>query len=473
MIVLTLALLTACIWYWLQPIIFTADSFEYVNAAKSIAGVDHSKFAYFRGPALPLLLFATGVATLHTFNWFILLQIALGVATTIILYERLRKISPSVGFLGIIVFISAFVGFVHSKAIMTEEIYLFAWCLCIDGALGYISAPSRMRLAQITIALLILTMTRAQGGFIAFVVLPFLLFCKPNRAAEIVIAGFIIFLVPFTYMQLHAAKTTLIEKQTVADVSALGLTNSTGKTLFVSVYWNAFRHMHLNLVHPENGPASRKMFAELHAYFSNPLNITSKADDPFIGKFVGLPNSLLGAIEFHPEDGYWWAIWNAMDERLGAGASDALLMKVAIEAILAYPTKIAVTYARNFFAAFVNNESVYVTAYPRLNSEKIGTSLSKELETSGDSTKYYSLANFLNLYFSTMRLILLLCVILLSKKLFFSQWRMQWGFCVLIILYNQIMVAMSGFIENRYTFYIFPLLIILATMGLSKNKTKN
>jgi hypothetical protein len=32
---------------------------------------------------------------------------------------------------------------------------------------------------------------------------------------------------------------------------------------------------------------------------------------------------------------YWWAIWNALDDRRGAAASDALLLRVTLEALLA------------------------------------------------------------------------------------------------------------------------------------------
>ena len=66
MIVAVMSILTALIWYSTQPIIFTYDSFAYLDAAKSISGIEGGQYAYFRAPLLPLLLAATGVPTACT-----------------------------------------------------------------------------------------------------------------------------------------------------------------------------------------------------------------------------------------------------------------------------------------------------------------------------------------------------------------------------------------------------------------------
>jgi hypothetical protein len=45
------ATVTAMVWYFVEPIVVTYDSFAYLTAAKYIAGVEGGSFSYFRPPA--------------------------------------------------------------------------------------------------------------------------------------------------------------------------------------------------------------------------------------------------------------------------------------------------------------------------------------------------------------------------------------------------------------------------------------
>jgi hypothetical protein len=89
----------------------------------------------FRPPLLPLLLAVTGVPAHQTYFWFILTQLVLGVAAVVLMHDCLRVISHSLGLIGAGLFIATFMAFVHSEFVMTEEIYLFGWCMCINGQL--------------------------------------------------------------------------------------------------------------------------------------------------------------------------------------------------------------------------------------------------------------------------------------------------------------------------------------------------
>ena len=53
------AAISAIIWYLVEPIVVTHDTFAYLIAAKFIAGVDGGSFTYFRPPLLPLLMAVT------------------------------------------------------------------------------------------------------------------------------------------------------------------------------------------------------------------------------------------------------------------------------------------------------------------------------------------------------------------------------------------------------------------------------
>ena len=164
LVVAVAAATTAVIWYVVEPIVVTHDSFAYLDAAKFIAGVEGGSFTYFRPPLLPLLLAATGVPSLQTYVWFILTQLALGIASVMLMHDCLRRISKSLGLIATALFIATFIGFVYSKSIMSEQLYLFGWCLCINGGLTFLWTGAPLRLAQTIIALLILALTRAQAN---------------------------------------------------------------------------------------------------------------------------------------------------------------------------------------------------------------------------------------------------------------------------------------------------------------------
>src|SRR5262249_59533657 len=115
---------SAIIWYLVEPIVVTHDSFAYLIAAKFIVGVEGGSFTYFRPPLLPLLMAVTGVPGRQTYVWFILTQLALGIASVMLMHDFLRRISKSLGLVATALYIATFIGFVYSKSIMTEAIYL-------------------------------------------------------------------------------------------------------------------------------------------------------------------------------------------------------------------------------------------------------------------------------------------------------------------------------------------------------------
>src|SRR5262245_51574867 len=174
LVVALLAAITAVIWYLVEPIVFTYDSFAYLTAAKFIAGVEGGSFSYFRPPLLPLLLAATGVASRQTYFWLILAQLGVGMASVLLVHDCLRSFSKLIGLIATGLFIITFIGFVYSKSVMTEQIYFFGWCLCINGGLAYLWTGAPLRLTQVVIALLILALTRAQGAYVIAIVLPIL-----------------------------------------------------------------------------------------------------------------------------------------------------------------------------------------------------------------------------------------------------------------------------------------------------------
>jgi hypothetical protein len=467
LIVALAAIVTAVTWYLVEPIIVTFDTFAYLNAAKFIAGVQGGTFAYFRPPSLPALLAATGVPGRQTFVWFTLAQLALGVVSVMLMHDTLRRISRPLGLIATGLFVATFMAFVHSKSIMTEEIYLFGWCLCINGGLIYLWTGSSLRLAQVTVALLILALTRVQGAYVVVAVLPILAIGWPRRAPAIAVALIAYLSIVLGYGKLHASMArSMTDVEKPIDVSALGISDTTGKMLFFVAYYDVYNRLGRTAVAPENGPASKRMFEELRAYYATPGHLTATMDQQLYGRFAGRPDVLLQTMEREPNHQYWWAIWQALDDRLGAAESDALLLRATFETLVAHPLLIALTYSRNFIVAFFLAQSPYVWKHRSFGPEWIGPGLAKEAQASGDSAVATPLARMLDVLFPTARVLVVIGAIIVAPFAWRSRWRMGFVLCVTLVVYNQATVALGAAAENRYTFYIFPALLAAVTMGL-------
>ncbi len=467
LVVALVATMAAAAWHLVEPIVVTYDTFGYLAAAKSIAGVEGGSFTYFRPPLLPLLLAVTGVAGRQTYFWFILTQLVLGIAAVMLMHDCLRRISGSLGLIATGLFIATFMAFVHSKSIMTEEIYLFGWCMCINGGLTYLWTGSPWRLAVVTVALLILALSRAQGAYVIVMVLPLLALGQPRRIPVIAVALTAYLLIVFSYGKLHASMARSInDAGKPIDVSSLGISDSTGKMLFFGAYYDIYLRLGRSAVAAENGPASKRMFDELRAYYSEPGRLTATMDQRLFGRFAGRPNDLLQTMEREPDGQYWWAIWNAMDERLGAAASDALILRVTLEAVLAQPFSMALTYGRNFVVAFFSANSPYTWRHRAFGPEWVGPRLANEAQASGDPSVTTPLGRSLDVFFPIVRVLLVIATVILAPFAWRSPWRVSFVFCVTLVVYNQATIALAATAENRYTFYIVPPLLAAVTMGL-------
>jgi len=466
LVVALAAAISAIIWYLVEPIVVTHDTFAYLIAAKFIAGVEGGSFTYFRPPLLPLLMAVTGVPGRQTYVWFILTQLVLGIASVMLMHDCLRRISKSLGLVATALYIATFIGFVYSKSIMTEEIYLFGWCLCINGGLAYLWTGAPLRLAQTTVALLILALTRAQGAYVIVAVLPILALARQRQLPAISMALVAYLLIVFGYGKLHASMARAIDDgERPIQVSKLGISDSTGKMLFMVAYNDVYQRWGVATVAPENGPASKRMFEELNAYYSTPGLLAGMKDELF-RRFAGKPHDLLQTMQREPDAQYWFSIWGALDDRMGAAASDALLLRVTLEAILAHPFSIALTYGRNFVVAFFLADSPYTWKHRTFGPEWTGPYLAKEAQASGDSSVATPLDRALDVIFPTLRFLVVVGTIIVAPFAWRSRWRLSFVFCLALVAYNQATVALAATAENRYTFYIVPPLLVAVTMGL-------
>jgi hypothetical protein len=317
------------------------------------------------------------------------------------------------------------------------------------------------------VALLILALTRVQGTYVVVAVLPILAIGWPRRAPAIAVALIAYLSIVLGYGKLHASMArSMTDVERPIDVSSFGISDTTGKMVFFVVYCDVYNRLGRTAVAPENGPASKRMFEEVRAYYSTPEHLTATMDEQLYGRFAGRPDALLLAMEREPNCQYWWAIWKALDDRLGAAESDVLLLRVTFETLVAHPFMIALTYGRNFMVAFFFADSPYVWKHRSFGPEWIGPGLAEEAQGSGDSAVATPLARMLDRFFPTARVLVVIGAVILAPFAWRSRWRMGFVFCVTLVVYNQATVALGAAAENRYTFYIFPALLAAVTMGL-------
>jgi hypothetical protein len=426
LIALVAGFLAASVWYFSEPIVFTNDSFGYLNAAKYVAGLPAQNVPYYRMPLFPLFLAATGVIY-DTFFWFVLAQIALGILMVMIFHDGLRVYSRPAALIATAVFTFTFAPFVYSKSVMTEQLYLFGLILCLSSTLRYFLSPSPGRLVLIAGAILIMMLTRVQGILIGVVVLPFLLYVRPDRWRPILGAAIIVTAIIAAYGATYSLAVR--NRAEYASSPAFSLSNAAGKYLFMVPYLDAERYFGWKVVKRENGPASAKLF------------------------------DLVGDA---PADlNRWWSIWQTLDKKIGIAAADDLLLRVAIEAAATYPFKVGILYAHNFLAALYRLDSPYVWRHPvvTLGNER----LDRELRQSGDQSSVTGLARVVNPLF---HFALLTSAILVLVTI--GPHGRAWGFCLALYLYNLVSIAASGAPEGRIVFYGLPLLLAALTTARSQ-----
>jgi hypothetical protein len=94
------------------------------------------------------------------------------------------------------------------------------------------------------------------------------------------------------------------------------------------------------------------------------------------------------------------------------------------------------------------------------------------MAASGDSAVTTKLAKFLNIYFPALQVALLLVVASLAPTAWRSRLRLPWLFCIALLAYNHLTVAVAATPESRYTFYALPVLLAALTMSIQAAREK-
>ena len=185
--VLAVSVIVVVVWVFTHPIVFTYDSFTYIDWARDLQLGQSAEPLFSRLPLFPAILLAFHITDLkHSVFWLIIFQSGLAVASCWLFYLTARLLAPRGAFVLSLVFIASLLPFLNVKSIMTEQMFFFETVLTLYGIVAYLVARTNREawLAIILVGLgtALMTLTRPQGAYVIPVVFGLLAVLAWRRA---------------------------------------------------------------------------------------------------------------------------------------------------------------------------------------------------------------------------------------------------------------------------------------------------
>ena len=463
--VLAVSVIVVVVWVFTQPIVFTYDSFTYIDWARDLQLGQSAEPLFSRLPLFPAILLAFHITDLkHSVFWLIIFQSGLAVASCWLFYLTARLLAPRGAFVLSLVFIASLLPFLNVKSIMTEQMFFFETVLTLYGIVAYLVARTNREawLAIILVGLgtALMTLTRPQGAYVIPVVFGLLAVLAWRRALLPLIAAVTAFGAVWS-VQVVDQKMRL-GSQTSAG--SLDSSHMTGAMLLFTFYLDGPR---ANIrVAPENGPATAELKALLLDEFAKPDTLARRVgylksvppqDVPaYVERSLAEPNADFNAL----------LSFTALKERLGAKEADRLLVRVCLEAALAYPIQTARLLTQRMVAVYFDPWMLAVPMHPQFQPGTFQSPLADEIADAGDyaqaSATDYAIDRNLRWL---MRAAILMAVIALPIALRYSS-LLRVAIALLIFgLYLNFAVAVGNHPLFRYAFYAVPLNLMCGYLG--------
>jgi hypothetical protein len=170
-IILAISAIVVVVWVYTKPIVFTDESFTYIDFARELQLGKSGNANYLRLPVFPAILWVFHVTDLnHSVSWLIVFHSCLAVASCWLFYLTARMLEPRGAFILSLVFVASLLPFVQVKHIMTEQTFLFETMVTLYGLVAYLTARTR-RESLTAIAVLgagaaLMMLTRPQGAYV-------------------------------------------------------------------------------------------------------------------------------------------------------------------------------------------------------------------------------------------------------------------------------------------------------------------
>ena len=463
-VILAVSAVVVAVWVSSKPIVFTQDSLTYIAHARDLQLRHFTESMFPRVPVFPAILWAFNVTDLsHSVFWLIAFQSLLAVASCWLFYLAARLLEPRGGFVVALVFIASLLPFLHVKYIMTEQAFLFETVLTSYGMIRYLMAGT-IREASLSVAIFgmgaaLMTLTRPQGAYVIPLLFGLVAMLAWRRAWIAVTGAVLVFCAVWSVQVVDQRMRS--DNQT--SVGSLDSSHSTGAMLLFAFYLDGAR---ANIrVSPENGPATAELKALLLDEFAKPdalarrvgyLKSVPPNDVPaYVEKSLAEPNA-----EF-----YLLVSYTALKERLTAKEVDQLLLRVCLEAALAYPLETARLFTEKGVEIFLNPWMLSVPVHPQFDPGLFQPPLSDEIAAAGDYTDPTSTDRTIdqNLRW-LMRAAVLIALITLPMALRYPTWRVTIAL-LLFGLYLNVAVVVGNSPLFRYAIYAIPVNLLCGYAG--------
>jgi hypothetical protein len=464
---LAVSAIIVVVWVFLKPIVFTDDTFTYINVARELALGKSTNSYYWRLPVYPAILWAFDIVDAsHSVFWLIIFQSCLAVASVWLFYLTARLLDPRGAIIVSLLFVASLLPFLHVKYIMTEQVFFFETILTAYGITRYLMAPST-RQALISIAILsvgaaLMMLTRPQGAYVAPVVLFSVAALRWRRAWIALIGAICVIAIVWS-------------AQRVDEISRPGSWNSagnfdhshtTGKMLFFTFYLVASGAG--VSVSPENGPATVTLKKLLLEELVKPDNLARRKNHLTTAV---TPEQVPAYVDRmfdgsrHDDANLFWVAYFGLDERLGLKEADKLLLRVSLEAALAYPIQTARLFLQRAFHIYFDPWELVVPLYPEFPPERFQPPLSEEIAAAGNYSNVTEFDRAIDCSIrSMMRAAILLALLTLPIALCYPTWRVTIALLIFGFYLNAAVVVTTLSLF-RYAVYAIPVTLLCAFIG--------
>ena len=462
--VLAISAVVVAVWAFTKPIVFTYDTFTYINQARELYLGQSSEFLFTRLPIFPAALLTFHVTELtDSVFWLIIFQSCLAVASCWLFYLTARRIEPRGAFTLSLIFIASLLPFMNVKYIMTEQMFFFETMLTLYGLVSYLVArTNREALPAIVIlgvGTALMTLTRPQGAYVVPAIFGIVALLAWRRAWFALIAAVLVVGVVWS-VQVADQKA---RRGSQISVGRLDSSNMTGAMLFFTFYLDGSKE---NIrFSPENGPETTYLKALLLDEFAKPDTLARRS-----GYLTVVPPEEVQAYverSFREPNSEFWALlsFTALKERLGAKEADRLLVRVCLEAMRAYPLRTAQVLIGKMFETYFEPHQLVVPINPQFETGTFRGHLAEEIAAAGDYTiaTAFDLAIDRNLRW-LMQISIIVAIITLPIALRYPSWRITialFGFG----LYLNFAVAIGNLPLFRYAIYAIPATLLCGYVG--------
>jgi hypothetical protein len=306
-ILLALSVVIVATWVFVKPIVFTYDSFTYIDYVRELRVGKSTDANYLRLPVYPAILWAFRITDLaHPVARLLVFQALLGVASVWLFYLSARLLEPRGAFALSLVFVVSLLPFVQVKHIMTEQTFLFETILTTYGMIAYLKARTKRdairAIAILTLGAALMMLTRPQGAYVAPILLGLAAVLVWRRVSIPLIAAILLAGAVWSVQAIDQR----VRSGSHASAGNFDNSHTTGKMLLFTFYLDGSARANIH-ISPENGPATAELKALLLDEFVKPdtlarrkgylKSVTPKDVPAYVDKIFNAPDSVL----FH-----WW-----------------------------------------------------------------------------------------------------------------------------------------------------------------------